>query len=250
MRIRNYMSKILLIFAMVLAFGILEHTSVQAATIGQQLTTPESRWQRVYDTNSNISYLGANWATWNNDNLNCGSIHVSNNGTSGKGLTVRFNFTGSKLRLISFTRLESQRYSNNIQINIDNNVVKSFSEYYDETFKCLVFEEAGLSNFEHFVTVSCLDDCAINLDAIDIDSVGQLKPYNSNIVLTAVSLNKASTDLTMNTTDTLVATVTPDNATNKIVTWISSDPTVATVDSTGKVTAVKEGIATITATTT
>ena len=48
---------------------------------------------------------------------------------------------------------------------------------------------------------------------------------------------------------TLSATVSPEYATNKSVTWISSNPSVATVDSEGKVTAIKEGTTEITATT-
>lgn len=44
---------------------------------------------------------------------------------------------------------------------------------------------------------------------------------------------------------TLKAVVAPSNATNKNVTWSSSDTTVATVSSTGKVTALKEGKVTI-----
>ena len=39
----------------------------------------------------------------------------------------------------------------------------------------------------------------------------------------------------------------PENATDKTVNWSSSDPSVASVDAGGKVTAVKEGSATITA---
>ena len=46
----------------------------------------------------------------------------------------------------------------------------------------------------------------------------------------------------------LQAAVTPANATNKAVNWSSSDNTVATVSTSGLVTAVKEGTATITAT--
>ena len=49
-------------------------------------------------------------------------------------------------------------------------------------------------------------------------------------------------------TTTLTATVEPDTATDKTVTWESSDPNVATVDQSGKVTAVAQGTATITAT--
>lgn len=49
-------------------------------------------------------------------------------------------------------------------------------------------------------------------------------------------------------TETLTATITPNNATNQNVTWESSNPSVATVDESGKVTAIAPGEATITAT--
>ena len=71
----------------------------------------------------------------------------------------------------------------------------------------------------------------------------------STVAVTAVSLNKTATSIAVGANETLTATVTPDNATNKNVTWTSSDITVATVDSTGKVTGIKAGTATITVTT-
>ena len=64
----------------------------------------------------------------------------------------------------------------------------------------------------------------------------------------AVSLNHASAELVEGESMNLVATVTPDYATDKTVTWSSSNEAVATVDATGKVTAVAAGKATITAT--
>lgn len=79
-------------------------------------------------------------------------------------------------------------------------------------------------------------------------AVGYVK--NADFIsVTGVSLNKNALTLPVNDTETLVATVAPDNATNKKVTWTSSNTNVATVDKTGKVTAVAFGQATITVTT-
>ncbi len=66
--------------------------------------------------------------------------------------------------------------------------------------------------------------------------------------VTAVALNKTATTIHLGKSATLTVTVSPSNATNKAVTWKSSNTAVATVDSNGKVTAVAVGTATITAT--
>ena len=65
----------------------------------------------------------------------------------------------------------------------------------------------------------------------------------------SVSLDKTSLELTEGDKATLTATVLPDNATNKNVTWTSSDEKVATVSASGEVTAVAPGKAAITVTT-
>ena len=70
----------------------------------------------------------------------------------------------------------------------------------------------------------------------------------ANVPVTSVSLDKTSLELTEGGTDTLTATITPNNATNKNVTWESSNTSVATVDANGLVTAVSAGTATITVT--
>ncbi|MFL0268873.1 cell wall-binding repeat-containing protein [Candidatus Clostridium radicumherbarum] len=73
---------------------------------------------------------------------------------------------------------------------------------------------------------------------------------NNNIVNpSAVSLNKTTNTLTVGATDTLIATISPSNATNKNVQWSTSNSNVATVDAAGKVTAIAAGTATITVTT-
>lgn len=70
-----------------------------------------------------------------------------------------------------------------------------------------------------------------------------------NVAVTGVGVSPSTLSLDEDETGQLTATVTPSNATIKTVTWSSSAEGVATVDSTGLVTAVAEGSATITATT-
>ena len=70
----------------------------------------------------------------------------------------------------------------------------------------------------------------------------------ATVPVTGVTLNKTSTSLYVGDTETLTATVEPSDATNKNVTWNTSDTSVATVNN-GVVTAVSAGTATITVTT-
>jgi uncharacterized protein YjdB len=69
------------------------------------------------------------------------------------------------------------------------------------------------------------------------------------IHVTSVTLNESSISIAKDNTFELEATVTPNDATDKSVTWSSSDATIATVDSNGVVSGVASGDATITVTT-
>ncbi|MBD5411455.1 MAG: leucine-rich repeat protein [Treponema sp.] len=65
------------------------------------------------------------------------------------------------------------------------------------------------------------------------------------VTVQEVTLNTQSITLEVDKTQKLYATVTPDNADEKDVSWSSSDPSVVTVDDNGTVTAKKEGNATV-----
>jgi uncharacterized repeat protein (TIGR02543 family) len=69
-----------------------------------------------------------------------------------------------------------------------------------------------------------------------------------NVPVTSISLNKTSANVKTKRSIKLVATITPSNASNKTITWTSSDTSIAKVDKEGKVTGLKIGEATITAT--
>jgi uncharacterized protein YjdB len=69
--------------------------------------------------------------------------------------------------------------------------------------------------------------------------------FTVTAAVTAVSLNKSAVSLLLEGTETLFASVIPANAANKTVTWTSDNTSVATVSSTGVVTAKALGTAVI-----
>ena len=72
----------------------------------------------------------------------------------------------------------------------------------------------------------------------------------STIAVTEIQIEEKIEDMEIGESKKLTATITPSNATDKNVTWQSSDESVATVDSTGEVIAKKSGVVSITATAT
>jgi len=70
------------------------------------------------------------------------------------------------------------------------------------------------------------------------------KPEDKNVPVTGLALNKTSLTLDIGYTETLIATILPENATNKKVVWSSDNESVAKVNN-GVVTAEKIGKATI-----
>jgi hypothetical protein len=81
----------------------------------------------------------------------------------------------------------------------------------------------------------------------EVEEVGDNKDLE-DLLVASITLSQSSATLTEGETLTLTATVTPDDAANQSITWSSNNPSVATVDNAGKVTAIAPGTATITVT--
>lgn len=67
--------------------------------------------------------------------------------------------------------------------------------------------------------------------------------------ITSITLDQTSIEMTVGTKRTLTANIQPQNASNKAIRWESDDPSVATIDSNGNITAIRRGQTTIKATT-
>jgi uncharacterized protein YjdB len=112
----------------------------------------------------------------------------------------------------------------------------------DETGK-VTAKKAGTAK----ITATATNGTADTTD--DLKAVCTVTVIEAKVDITDIALDKTASIVEGNTL-TLTATVSPDGATDKTVTWTSDTPAVATVDETGKVTAIKVGTAKITATAT
>ena len=103
--------------------------------------------------------------------------------------------------------------------------------------------KSGVTNISAWISVTDDDN-----DFDDEETVtSKVTIKEPTVADTSITLDKAELRLEEGESGKLVATVEPSNATDKTVTWTSSDSSVATVDKEGNVTAVKEGNTTITA---
>jgi uncharacterized protein YjdB len=105
------------------------------------------------------------------------------------------------------------------------------------------------------VTAGLVTPLAAGSTIITVTSVdGGFKDYctvtvtSSAVSVTGASLNKSRTTLSVGSTEELVASVLPSNATNTNVTWATSDSSKVSVTSSGTITGVAAGTATITVT--
>ena len=106
---------------------------------------------------------------------------------------------------------------------------------------------AGLSTVRYAGTQAQWQGITIESNNEPLTSANIIFGASSTVAVASVTLDRSTLALTAGGTATLTATVLPANATNKTVTWQSSNAAVATVNSNGVVTAVKAGTATITA---
>lgn len=172
------------------------------------------------------------------------NLSISNNpGMSGLVVTLRYDRDVFTLESAENGDLfDSLTYATNFAWDNSANVMQ------DGVLATVVFSVADDAATDDYTIEVVVREC-VNMDLDDVDcdaSNGTVHVDAKPIAATGVSLNTETLSLMTGDSETLVANVEPADATNKAVTWESSDISVATVDENGKVTAVKEGSATIT----
>lgn len=147
------------------------------ATVGDQLTAPESGWKRYDDAEPFISYTGF---TQRNHAVTGAYEGKSSYNANGSAVgEVIFSFVGTKVRIISSTTNTSRAES--VSVSIDGNVETFTARTNANQAQTLVYEKQNLPYSTHTVKIFDFKGvligssaAAFGLDAIDIDSDGRL----------------------------------------------------------------------------
>ena len=137
----------------------------------------------------------------------------------------------------------SKDATTNLNYAIDGGAATSFAT--NGTLKKTCASGEFLTNNTGEITIVLSADNDVALNEIRFYPAGAVGP----VAVTGVTLNKTETSIEAGQTEQLTATVAPDNAANKNVTWSSDKTSVATVDQNGVVSALSAGTANITVTT-
>jgi len=228
-----------------------DSVTFSAKLIDQYLNTLEYQWQSSTDG-------GQNW--------------TDIEGAGGKSTADFWNYTPS-YTIPSVTAAQSGQLFRCVLWNTNNHTGSdrvSTPPVYSEPATLTVTPPAhehrygdwskdGTNHWHECTDADCpnqsesIKDKAAHIYTDDADTTcnvcGYVRTVTPEIIpVSQITLNKAETSISVGNSETLTATVTPENAANKALSWASSDEDVATVAPDGTVTAVKAGAATITAT--
>lgn len=147
------------------------------ATVGSQLTAPESGWKRIDNTEPLINYIGnfthAKGGSSTSTNYYNGSLSYLPANLSADEISstnINFYFVGTALRIIS---LHFDQYTSQLSVTVDG-VSKVVDTRIGSTalYQVLTHEFLDLEDTIHFVTIKSLDGIRYGLDAIDINEGG------------------------------------------------------------------------------
>ena len=182
-----------------------------------------------------------------NENMSFNLVVTAEDGES--KTTYKFHFVHPvKVEGVTLDKNEASiNVNDTLQLNATvtpENATNKTVNWYSSNEEIATVDENGL------VTPKKAGEVTITAIAADGNSYYDtctITVTENKVPITGITLSKVS-EMFIGDVVQLEATVTPDDATNKGITWTSSDDSIATVDDNGKVTALKAGKVTITAT--
>ncbi|AHN22062.1 Ig-like domain-containing protein [Lysinibacillus varians] len=213
----------------------LNNTPENSAVVGSRLLKPEIGWKRYDVPNSLVKYT--NMHSFSSSSLYKGTRIE---GTA-KDMSFTFFFEGTKFMLLDFIYSNRATFS----INIDGVSESASAKGGDSSSQTVFYKKVDLPYGKHKVQIDITNNIKneyFAIDAIDVD--GFLISENDIPNTDSITLDKNNLELSEGEAKKLTAVVTPDSAN---IIWTSSDESIATVDQNGKVTAIKEGVITVTA---
>ncbi len=177
-----------------------------------------------------------------------------------KGITVKFTFDASQFSCVESTvnpdllgngnlaKVDSSPEKDTVLFYFISSQGAAVGHLFTATFA--IKDGAETTSITPTVEVYYNENNVNDPSSVQV-SGGQITvtdPTPPDVPVTGLTLDRHEVSLTTGDSDTLVATITPDNATDQTVVWSSSDHTVVAIDGNGNITAMKAGTATITAT--
>lgn len=174
---------------------------------GELLTGADEGWKKFDDNNPNIVYTNYTAQVLPDNIAYRGIHHYSNIGNA----TIKFRFTGSKLKLNASLTANAQKYI----VNIDGDTTSITPNATGYTFLINTFAKTDLSEGVHTVLIesTCVGE-QITLDSISIAANGELIGLNQPFNLTAVGKSKTvelSWDAVKDSTSYIIKRSTSEN---------------------------------------
>lgn len=137
------------------------------ATIGDSLTSPETGWQRIEETDSHIETVGS-WSVDTSTSYSGGRCYYS----TSPGRKIKICAKTKNIRILGACH---SSYSTTGQIIVDGT---TYNAYYNTSGNAngniLIFELLNLTDTKHIIEVVSNDSAIFVFDAIDIDETGKI----------------------------------------------------------------------------
>lgn len=200
---------------------------------------------------TDVSDASVSWTTSNENVVTVvdGVLTAVGAGTATITATEKYGKTATctVTVVIPATGISLNTSTQNMAVGDTNTLVATISPF-DATDKSIVWHSSNeaVATVDENGKITALTSGTAIITATA--SNGSVASCVVNVSSIGINLNHTELNVVIGYSKDLVATITPDYTVNKAIFWSSSDPTMASVDSNGKVTAHKKGTAVITAT--